>query len=155
MIFLQGLSQSVREGGVASRPPVNQTSGPIGESERRAPNRPTQGPQGQAATLRATPERTVFAQYWPFRADSRVDGSQPQGAGFRWKGYGSSDRTRAGVNGRVHRNYRKCIRMDSRSECRQHRVVRGIRTMDQSAVMRPQRAAPQSRWSHRPNRSGR
>ncbi len=36
----------------------------------------------------------VFAQHWPFRADSRVDGSQPEGAGFRWNGYGSSGGTR-------------------------------------------------------------
>jgi len=43
-----------------ARPPVNQTSGLIGESERRAPTGPPQGHTGQSATLWASPERTRF-----------------------------------------------------------------------------------------------
>ncbi len=64
---------------------------------------PHGGLQARRQLSWASGERARFCAVWPFRANSRMPGRQPEETGFWRRGFGSADRTRTYsllVNGR-------------------------------------------------------
>ncbi len=74
--------------------PVNQTRS-LSESLRYGRQTAPRSDLRASRQLSGHPRREpVFAQYWPFPANSRVPGRQPEGMGVRGRGFGSPNTIR-------------------------------------------------------------